>query len=249
MQALRATAPQPRQLFLPLATAADLGVVFARVFRRLGVRGIPPAFRVEFRPFTNLRSSIHLRGNGAVVRISDLLADAPPLVLEALAEILLARIFRRQPSREARECYLAYVFKPGVRLRIDETRRHRGHKRLLSATGKHHDLEEIFASLNRRYFDGELVAPRLGWSRQRSRALLGHYDSAHRTIAVSRLLDSPQAPRYLVEYLVFHEMLHMRFPTGRNGHRRVVHSRDFRQAEKKFPKYQHARQLLKRLCS
>jgi len=52
-------------------------------------------------------------------------------VLEALAEILLARIFRRRPSREARECYLAYTFRPAIRSRIDAARRERGRKRLL----------------------------------------------------------------------------------------------------------------------
>ena len=98
--------------------------------------------------------------NGAVkARVSDLLAEASPLVLEALAEILLARIFRRRPSREARECYLAYTFRPAIRSRIDAARRERGTKRLLPARGRHHDLEEIFHDLNRRLFQGEIPPP------------------------------------------------------------------------------------------
>jgi predicted metal-dependent hydrolase len=52
-----------------------------------------------------------------------------------------------------------------------------------------------------------------------------------------------------VEYVVYHEMLHMRFPTARNGHRRVVHSAEFRQAEKQFPKYEAALRQLKRLTA
>jgi hypothetical protein len=182
-----------------------------------------------------------------VVHISDLLAEAPPLVLEALAEILLAQLFRRRPSREARACYLAYIFNPAVRRRIDEARRRRGRKRILSPRGRHFDLEEIFQKLNRRYFEGELRLLRLGWSAQRSRTLLGHYDSAHRTITISRVLDSPQVPRYLVEYLMFHEMLHIRYPVERDGHRRVVHSRQFREAEKKFPHYERVRHRLHQL--
>jgi len=50
-----------------------------------------------------------------------------------------------------------------------------------------------------------------------------------------------------VEYVVFHEMLHMRFPTERRGHRRVMHSPEFRKAEKEFPKYKIAIGQLKRL--
>jgi predicted metal-dependent hydrolase len=81
-----------------------------------------------------------------------------------------------------------------------------------------------------------------------SRTILGHYDSAHATIIISRVLDSPTVPSYLVEYLVYHEMLHIRYPVERRGHRRVVHSQEFRAAEKKFPRYEQVRRKLRRFC-
>jgi len=207
------------------------------------------SFQVKYRPFAGLRSTISLRDNRALVGISDVLADAPPLVLEALAEILLARIFRRRPSREARECYLAYVFRPATRRRIDAARRRRGSKCLLPARGRWHDLDEIFRRLNWRFFHGRLPVPRLGWSLRRSRTVLGHYDSAHAAIIISRTLDSSSVPRYLLEYLVYHEMLHMDYPVERQGHRRVLHSREFREAEKKFPRYEKVRRKLKHFCA
>ncbi len=258
---LTATDSMFEQLSLPLALPADGGPVagpgkalssatdpvlaFVRVFRRLGLRRPVPDFRVEYRPYTSLRSSVHLRDDRVRVRISDLLAPAPPIVLEALAEILLAKLFRRRASREARECYLAYVFKESTRSRIEETRRRRGHKKQRPARGRCYDLEQIFADLNRRYFSDGLPAVRLGWSPKRARTILGHYDSAHASITVSRLLDSPRIPRYLVEYLMFHEMLHLRHPVTRRGDRRIVHSREFREAERKFPGYEQARRRLK----
>lgn len=221
---------------------------YERVFRRLAIRRSVRAFHVEFRAFAGLRSTIQLRDSSVRVRISDVLEQAPPLVLEALAEILLTQLFRRQASQEARECYLAYVFEPAVRRRIDAARRRRGFKRLLAAQGKCYDLEAIFTDLNRRYFRSRLGRIRLGWTLRRSRTILGHYDSAHRTVSVSRWLDSPTVPLYLVEYIVYHEMLHARFPLARQGHRRVIHSEEFRAAEKKFPKYEQARKQLKTLC-
>ena len=145
----------------------------------------------RFHPFAGLRSTITLRNGAVKARVSDLLAEASPLVLEALAEILLARIFHRRPSREARECYLAYTFRPAIRHRIDAARRERGSKRLLPARGRHHDLEEIFHGLNHRFFHGQIPPSRLGWSPKDSRRILGHYDSGHGTIIVSRKLDSP----------------------------------------------------------
>ena len=85
----------------------------------------------------------------------------------------------------------------------------------------------------------------MGWSPKRSRTSLGHYDPAHHSITISRLLDSLQVPRCVVEYLVFHEMLHIKYPTERRGPRRIVHSRNFRAEEKRFPQYEQARLGLK----
>jgi hypothetical protein len=239
---------QPEQLHLPLRSGTDLAGVFERVFRRLGLRQSPPGFGVDFRPYAGMRSSIRLKDGLARVHISDLLADAPPLVFEALAEILLSNVYRRRPSREARECYLAYVLSPRIRRKTETARRKRGRKHLLESRGRHFDLAEILEGLKRRFFQNQLPLLRVGWTLRRSQTILGHYDSAHRTISISRWLDSPRVPRYLVEYLVFHEMLHAIYPVERNGHRRVVHSRRFRAAEKKFPKYDQARRRLKLIC-
>ena len=240
---------QAEQLALPLAPPPDLTEVFRRVFFRLRIKSPVVSIGARFHPFAGLRSTISVRNGAVKARVSDLLAEASPLVLEALAEILLARVFHRRPSREARECYLAYTFRPAMRTRIDAARRERGSKRLLPPRGHHHDLEEIFHELNRRFFHGQIPPSRLGWSHQYSRRILGHYDSGHGTIIISRKLDSPSVPRYLVEYVVYHEMLHIRIPVERRGQRRVVHSREFREAEKKFPQYELACRQLKHLCA
>jgi hypothetical protein len=240
---------QPEQLALPLGPPPDLSEVFRRVFSRLRIKSPVVSMGAKFHPFAGLRSTITLRDGVVKARISDVLTEASPLVLEALAEILLARIFRRRPSREAQECYLAYTFRSTIRSRIDAARRERGSKRLLPPRGRHHDLEEIFHGLNNRFFHGEISTPRLGWSHQNAHRVLGHYDSGHRTIIVSRKLDSPSTPRYVVEYVVFHEMLHIRIPVERRGQRRVIHSREFREAEKKFPQYELACRQIKHLCA
>jgi hypothetical protein len=222
--------------------------IFGRVFRRVELKRPLPHFRVEFRAYAGLRSTIQARDGHLHVWISDLLTDAPTIVLEALAEILLSKLFRKRPSREARECYLAHVYKESTRSRIEEVRRTRGYKRQRPARGRCFDLEEIFSALNRRFFGEQLTKPLIGWSAKRSRTILGHYDSAHGSITISRWLDSLAIPRYLVEYIMFHEMLHMKHPVERNGHRRLVHSREFQRAEKRFPEYERARRRLKRLC-
>jgi hypothetical protein len=245
----RSRPAESRQLLLPMPASASAEFVFARVFRRLGIRRSVPDFKIEYRPFSGLRSNIALQGNRARVRISDILAEAPPIVLEALAEILLTQLFRRRPSEEARECYMAYIYDPAVRRRVDEARRTRSRVRLLPARGRHYDLTEIFARLNHRFFNGELSSCRIGWSTRASRSVLGRYDPAHHAITISKNLDSESIPLEIVEYLVFHEMLHIRIPLERRGSRRVVHSRAFHEAEKAFPHYRRVRERLKKIFS
>ena len=77
--------------------------------------------------------------------------------------------------------------------------------------------------------------------------MLGHFDPSHNAIIISRIFDRPQVPALAVEYVLFHEMLHLRYPVDHNGARRRVHTREFREAEKKFPRLKEAKEILKRL--
>jgi hypothetical protein len=116
----------PEQMVLPLGAVLDLGEIFRRVFFRLRIKSPVISIAANFHPFAGLRSTISVRNGEVKARVSDVLAEASPVVLEAIAEILLARIFRRRPSREARECYLAYTLRQSTRTRIDAARRERG---------------------------------------------------------------------------------------------------------------------------
>ncbi|HZU23762.1 MAG TPA: M48 family peptidase, partial [Terriglobales bacterium] len=106
---------------------------------------------------------------------------------------------------------------------------------------------QVFDELNLRFFHGLLGRPQMSWSRERSRHLLGHYDPAHNTIIISRIFDDPRLPRFLVEYIVYHEMLHLKHPVKLRGSRRCVHPRAFQEEEKLFPQLEEVKQWLKRL--
>ena len=225
---------------------SDPGGCFARTYRRLRLPLPEPRFHVSFRHFTGLRSAIRVKDRNTIeAQLSDLLQEASPVVLDAIAEILITRLFRKRTSREANECYKAWSSSPAVAERIEEIRRQRGRKRLAHPQGKHFNLRNIFDDLNARFFSGRIQVERIGWSPNRSRRMLGHYDSSHRSITVTRWLDGRTVPRYVVEYLVYHEMLHAEFPVERKNQRRVVHSRAFREAERSFPDYERAARWLK----
>ena len=92
-----------------------------------------------------------------------------------------------------------------------------------------------------------MARPQMTWSRDHARNSLGHYDPAHNAIVVSRIFDRPRVPRFAVEYIVYHEMLHLKHPVKLRGSRRCVHSADFQAEEKLFPQLDEVKQFLRHL--
>ncbi len=206
-----------------------------------------PEFRVEFYAFANVNNTIRLREDVIHVRISDLLEGSPETVIEAIAHILLAKIYRKpiQPLHSTR--YRRYVSSHDMTAKAHLLRQARGRKHISSARGFFYDLDQIFEDLNQRFFYGLLARPQMTWSRVRARNSLAHYDPAHNAIVVSRVFDHFQVPRYAVEYIVYHEMLHLKHPVKLRGSRRCVHGPEFQAEEKLFPKLEEAKLFLKRL--
>jgi len=221
--------------------------IFQESYRELRLRTPIPDLNIEFFAFANITSTIRLRKGKLLVRLSDLLEGAPEAVLESIAHILLAKIYRQPIVREHSTRYRCYVGSSEIRRKAHLIREIRGRKRISTAGGKMYNLEAIFEDLNTRFFDGLLGRPQIAWSRDRSRTRLGHYDPARNTIVVSRVLDDPRVPHYVVEYIVYHEMLHLRHPVKLCGSRRSVHSLEFQAEEKLFPRLDRAKQFLRQL--
>jgi hypothetical protein len=221
--------------------------IYTRVFRHLKPRTPPPLVRVEFCRFANADCFIRLDGGALHARISDLFEGAPAPVMEALAFILLGKLFRRPVARIYSHRYRLYLNRKDMRRKMHLVRQIRGRKFLSGPRGDCYNLEEIFDQLNERYFHGLLGRPLLGWSRGTSRSMLGHFDPSHNAIIISRIFDRETAPRLALEYVMFHEMLHLRYPVDHNGARRRVHTREFQRAEREFPRLREAKEMLKRL--
>lgn len=221
--------------------------IFRTVFCALRPRSPVPPVSIEFCRFANANAFIQLKQGRIEVRITDILHGAPEEVLEALAYILLSKLYRSPVPRDCSTRYRRYLLRKDVRDRISHVRRERGRKEVASAAGSVYDLDEIFDEINAAYFHGLMARPTLGWSIRKSRQTLGHYDASHNTIVLSRILDSPDVPRLAVAYVMYHEMLHIRFPTEHRGARRCVHTREFKLEERKFEGFEEAKALLKAL--
>ncbi|SRR6266404_377097 len=221
--------------------------LFQRVYTRLGCEGRPPRFHVEFYPYTNLVLTIRRREEVVYVRFSDLMRQCSLPVMEGAAALLLSRIYRRKPPKSLVQPYLDYTRSQRTRQRIQRMRRTRVRPAATNPQGRHFDLSTLFDSLNEKYFARTLARPHLGWSKRAWRRQFGCYDPGPNQILLNRRMDHPAVPQFVVEYVLFHEMLHVKHPTRRSGCTLVSHSREFRAEEKLFPGFDRARRFLDRL--
>ena len=100
--------------------------------------------------------------------------------MRAITHILIAKLYRKPIDAAHSARYKRFTTSEPMARRIEQTRQLRGRKRIVSAIGRTYDLDEVFESLNRRFFHGLLGRPVLTWSEHSARRLLGHYDAAHK---------------------------------------------------------------------
>jgi predicted metal-dependent hydrolase len=231
---------------LPLVSSSIVSV-FEQEYRALRPRAPMPALEIKFRRFTSLNTTIRLRDGQLIVRLSDLLEWAPESIHRAIAHILLAKLYRKPIEPVFADRYRRYTQSEAVSKQAERIRQTRGRKVISTAKGQTYDLDEVFEAVNTRFFHGLLGRPTLTWSAHVAKRMLGHYDAAHNTIVVSRVFDRPGTPRYAVEYLLYHEMLHLKHPVRVRAGRRCVHGPEFQAEERLFPELELAKAFLKRL--
>jgi hypothetical protein len=193
-----------------------------------------------------LRHTIRVREGNVWVRLSDLSKNAPLDVHQSLAYILVSKLLRRRIPKIHTETYRRFAVE--VSEQANETRRERGRKIVTSARGRVYDLEKIFSELNQTYFQNKLAAPVLSWSQKKTRRTFGHHDALHDTIIISRTLDDARIPRFVAEFVLYHELLHVVHPVRIINGKRLVHSTTFRRDELKFPHYQEAENWLQKIA-
>ncbi len=226
----------------------DVKKLFLDAFHHLGRnRGIP-VIDVRFYPYAGLRHTIRVRSGQVYVRLSDLIKDCPPEVMRALAFVLVSRLLGKKVPAVHERVYRDYSLTPEVMRSSDIARRRRGRKMISSAQGNTYDLDKMFSKLNRRYFDSSVEKPTLTWSQRKTRSILGHHDRVYETITISKSLDSSQVPDWFVEFILYHEMLHIKHAARMINGRRYYHTAAFRLDERRFAKYEDAQRWLEQVA-
>ncbi len=123
-----------------------------------------PPIAIRFRRFTSLNTRIRLRDGQILVSLSDLLEGAPESVIHAIAHILLAKLYKKPIDAAHNLRYKRFSTSAAVTRQTELIRGARGNKRFFGPEGRFYNLEEVFDSLNKRFFGGLLGRPELTWS-------------------------------------------------------------------------------------
>lgn len=210
--------------------------------------------RVTFYPYVSTKSTVRERGGRLHVRISDHLLGAPDPVIEGVVSILLSRVHRVPLARAdpaAVAAYQEHVGSHRAERRRQASRQERGRK-FLDPVGDHRSLLESYLRVCLEMDLAVPQAPTLSWSKTRSRRRFGHWDADHGCIVISRVLDDAQVPEFVLDYVVYHEILHIILPPERGGGRtgrRRVHPPEFKAAERRFARWKEAEGWLGKLAA
>ncbi len=176
-------------------------------------------------------------GRGFKVRLHHMFVDADPAITRALARYITHN------DRDASRLLGEYIESNQHQVR---SRSRRALTPRLTVKGRYHDLQDIYDDLNRRYFGGRIEA-RITWGqrnrkpRRRNSIKMGSYSVEDRLIRIHRSLDRAFVPRFFVEWIVYHEMLHQVHEIKVVNGRRQFHTRAFLRDEAKFEHYAEAR--------
>lgn len=172
------------------------------------------------------------------LRLHRLFLTAPTPVLEALVMMSLKK---NNPEARATVRKMAHLYFSQNHLPAEN----------LNAQGTVYDLSSIYEEIKRLYFSPDYEAS-IGWGNRgrkgRFRSItFGSYDRSCRQIRIHPLLDDAAVPRYFVEFIVYHEMLHaVCLPKMDASGRYSIHTAEFRQKERLFPHFAAAKEWEKK---
>lgn len=204
---------------------------------------------VSFYGYVSTKSTIRVRDGRVLVRLSDHMEDAGPRVQEGCLAVLLGKLHGKVPASLKHHVagYQHWIHSEPAEARRSESRKERGGKRINPA-GTHRSLLESYLRVTME-MGLVLDAPKLSWSERPTKRRFGHHDPDHDCIVISQTLDDPKVPEFVLDYVVYHELLHIVHPPkiGATG-KRNIHHKAFRDAEAQFSKQKEAERWLTRLA-
>ena len=160
-------------------------------------------------------ASILKEGKTVTVKCNKRWEKVDEEILIGLVQVLLCRLLRKNVKTENIELYHLFLTKLGKYAPRNKTQPH---------------LEASFNRLNTAYFNELMEMP--NFDLRKGMQLLGTYDYTTDTITLSAfLLDHED----LLDYIMYHELLHKKHGFSSSGVRCTHHTAKFRKDEKQYP--------------
>ncbi len=175
----------------------------------------------------------------ALISLHEMFIDASPEVLKSLVYYIFSRGIHQKQAKQFLKSFIEEGFQS-----MDLSSHVRQDK--MVTLGQEYNLEEIYDGVNSSYFSGGLDLS-ITWfgrklAKRKQSITCGLFDHPHRLIKVHRQLDQPIIPKYYVEFIVYHEMLHFVIPPYRNDRGMMcIHGHEFKEKEKRFLQYQEVK--------
>lgn len=167
------------------------------------------------RAFKGYNANIRKTGRDIEVRMGIAWEDVDEDIRSGLVQVLLLKLFRQNGSTTNTRMYNNFMKEMSKYAVVSDS---------------DPDLKASFDRMNDMYFNGLLDMPNLVWGTA-SRSRLGSYDFGTNTIRISSILQNRED---LLDYVMYHEMLHKKLKFQGRGARSYHHTKEFREREGEF---------------
>ena len=180
--------------------------------------------------FNSYNANVRMRNKNLIFNLSKLWEDIDSDIQIGLVQELALKILKRKHVKTL-NMDLYHIFLKNVHISVPKVKNHPA-------------LEDSFKRMNEQYFDGMIEQPNLRWGTH-STAKLGSYEYGSDTITISKILEDD---RFLLDYVMYHEMLHKKHKFSSTNGRHLHHSYAFRKDEEQYPNHEIAERELRKLC-
>ncbi len=216
-------------------------------FRTVNNRLSKERVRASFHPYKELKHTWRASDGVLSFKVSDYVKGVPDEIMTSLAWYLLCRARKKACPEGMSQEYRNHVRTQQFWQARRQLYLSRAKNLSFRPRGSARDLEDVFSYVNSYYFGSVLEKPELAWISESPRSRVGFYHAPLRILAVNRALDSDRVPRFVLEFVVYHELLHDAVGHIDGASRRTYHTREFRLREREFSNHDEAQKWLTRI--
>ena len=194
-------------------------------FRELYPEREFPSLRLRYSGrFKSYNANVTYRENDFVFNLARDWKEIDEAIVKGLLQHLLLKVMRRK-----------IAVSPSLSMNIDL---YNSFMRNLHRSVKKEKSDPVLAAsferLNSHFFEGTLERPNLEWGNY-SKAMLGNYNYHTDTIRISK--HFLEASQELLDYIMYHEMLHKKLKFKSTGSSTCHHTPEFKHWERQYPGY------------